>query len=103
MGDVAGLGLDNAEEEQKLGLIVAVLRFITDEKQNGNLERGMKELDHRHKFEQKMPVPEATVAEDRTRSSDHHHKKSFAATLAKFDDNPKSRLIPVCGIRQRNL
>ena len=99
---MAGLGLDNAEEEQKLGLIVAVLRFITDEKQNGNLERGMKELDHRHKFEQKMP--EVTVAEDRTRSSDHHHhKKSFAATLAKFDDNPKSRLIPVCGIRQRNL
>ena len=97
---MAGLGLDNAEEEQKLGLIVAVLRFITDEKQNGNLERGMKELDHRHKLEQKMPVPEVTVAEDIT---DHNHKKSFAATLAKFDDNPKSRLIPVCGIRQRNL
>ena len=98
---MAGLGLDNAEEEQKLGLIVAVLRFITDEKQNGSLERGMKELDHRHKLEQKMP--EETVAEDRTRSSNHNHKKSFAATLAKFDDNPKSRLIPVCGIRQRNL
>lgn len=81
--DVMMLDIRAVGDKEKLETIVTVLRFLTqivnDEKNREGSD--LKTLDN-------------SVRDSRL---------SFAEALAKFDSNPKTRIIPVCGVKPRHL
>ena len=77
MLDIRGVG-----DKEKLETIVALLRLLTT--------RTVRDEDS---------LDLSTSLTDTVRDS----RLCFAEALAKFDSNPKPRIIPVCGVKLRHL
>ena len=89
-GDIVNLDIRDRDRE-RLETIVTVLRYLTgvqdEAPENSDLRRERASM----------------TMKDSLKESFRDSRLCFAETLAKFDDNPKSRMIPVCGVRPVQL
>ena len=81
--DVMMLDIRGVGDKQKLETIVTVLRFLTQIVNDEKISVG----------------PDLKTVNNSVRDA----RLSFAEALAKFDSNPKTRIIPVCGVKPRHL
>ena len=81
--DVMMLDIRGVGDKEKLETIVTVLRFLTQIVNDEKISEG----------------PDLKTLSNSVRDA----RLSFAEALAKFDSNPKTRIIPVCGVRPRHL
>ena len=85
MEDVMMLDIRGTGDKEKLETIVTVLRFLT---------QIVRSDDTKESLDLRTSGGCTSVRDSRL---------CFAEALAKFDNNPKTRIIPVCGVRPRHL
>ena len=88
MEDIMMLDIRGTGDKEKLETIVTVLRFLTQIVRSDDTKES---LDLR------------TSGGCTLTNSVRDSRLCFAEALAKFDSNPKTRIIPVCGVRPRHL
>ena len=86
--DLMMLDIKGTGDKEKLETIVTVLRFLTQIVRSDDTKEGTD-----------LRTSGGSTLTNSVRDS----RLCFAEALAKFDSNPKTRIIPVCGVRPRHL